>query len=300
MKLLAHYISAIAKTHPEIINGRENYLNDSLFYSCRATLYDRSTYPSSLHYHDYYELVILEEGDIHYICEGKTFKPKMGDLILIPPRHLHMSCIDTDETLYKRHVFYLYPDALSALGGDALMDFLTDSESPRCLRSLPASDKAVLLSLLSRLDHALRPDAGKKDRALSLGLVIEIFYYLSHAQADAEPTSTHLPENILLIQRYIDEHYTEISSVSEIAAQFYYSREYVSRLFKHHFNTTVADYITKRRIAASQTLIAQGKPLSDVCYQVGFGSMTAFIRAFRSITNMTPSQYRMMNRERLT
>lgn len=297
MKLLAHYISAIAKTYPEIINWRENYLNDSLFYSCRATHYDRNTYPSSLHYHDYYELVILEEGDIHYICEGSTFKPQKGDLIVIPPRRLHMSSIAADETLYKRHVFYLYPDALSALGCDALTEFLSASEDSRCLLSLPAAEKAALLSLLARLDRALSPDADKKDRALSLGLVIEIFYLLSHAQADTESASAHLPENVLRIQRYIDDHYTEISSVSQIATQFYYSREYVSRLFKQHFNTTVADYITKRRIATSQTLIAQGEPLSDVCYQVGFGSMTAFIRSFRSVTNMTPSQYRTIMKE---
>lgn len=294
MKLLAHYISAIAKTHPEIINWRENYLNDSLFYSCRATHYDRSTYPSSLHYHDYYELVILEEGDIHYICEGDTFKPQKGDLIVIPPRRLHMSVIDADETLYKRHVFYLYPDALSAIGCDALMDFLANGNATHCLLSLPSSEKAMLLSLLSRLDCALAPAANKKDRALSLGLVIEVFYLLSHAQADVQSVSAHLPENVLRIQRYIDDHYAEISSVSQIAAHFYYSREYVSRLFKQHFNTTVADYITKRRIATSQTLIAKGLPLSDICYQVGFGSMTAFIRSFRSVTNMTPSQYRMM------
>ncbi|MBR5225821.1 MAG: helix-turn-helix domain-containing protein [Clostridia bacterium] len=294
MKLLAHYISAIAKTHPEIINWRENYLNDSLFYSCRATHYDRNTYPSSLHYHDYYELVILEEGDIHYISEGSTFKPQKGDLIVIPPRRLHMSAIDADETLYKRHVFYLYPDALSALGCDALTDFLISVNEARCQLSLPGAEKASLLSLLSRLDHALAPDADKKDRALSLGLVIEIFYLLSLAQADTASASAHLPENVLRIQQYIDDHYAEISSVSQIAAHFYYSREYVSRLFKQHFNTTVADYITKRRIATTQTLIAQGIPLSDICYRVGFGSMTAFIRSFRSVTNMTPSQYRMI------
>ena len=297
MKLLAHYLNAIAKTHPEIINWRENYLNDSLFYSCRSTHYDRETYPSSLHYHDYYELVIVEEGNIHYICEGKTFKPQKGDLILIPPHQLHMSMIDADETLYRRHVFYLYPDALNTLGCEALMDFLPNGNDMHCLLALPESEKAALLALLTRLDRALSPEANKKDRALSLGLVIEIFYYLSHTQADAESSSAHLPENVLRIQQYIDGHFTEIASVSQIAAHFYYSREYVSRVFKQHFNTTVADYITKRRIAMSQTLISQGIPLSDICYRVGFGSMTAFIRAFRCVTNMTPSQYRTMIKE---
>lgn len=297
MKLLAHYISAIARMYPEIINWQENYLNDSLFYSCRATHYDRSTYPSSLHYHDYYELVIVEEGDIHYICEGKTFHPHSGDIVLIPPHKLHMSVINADETLYKRHVFYLYPDAFDAIGCSALTEFVKDCEDGHHLLSLSPSSRQILLDLLSRLNHVLKPGANKKDQALSLGLVIEIFYYLSQAQADQATAAARLPMKVLSIQRYIDEHYAEISSVSQVAAHFFYSREYVSRLFKQHFNTTVADYITKRRIANSQTLIAKGEPLSDICYSVGFGSMTAFIRAFRSVTNMTPSQYRMMIKE---
>lgn len=299
MKLIAHYISAIARMHPEIINWRENYLNDSLFYSCRATHYDRSTYPSSLHYHDYYELVIVEEGNIHYICEGKTFHPHSGDIILIPPRKLHMSVINTDETLYKRHVFYLYPDAFDAIGCSALTEFVKDCEDGHHLLSLSPSCRQILLDLLSRLNHILKPGANKKNQALSLGLVIEIFYYLSQAQAEPETSAARLPMKVLSIQRYIDEHYAEINSVSQVAAHFFYSREYVSRLFKQHFNTTVADYITKRRIASSQTLIAKGEPLSNICYRVGFGSMTAFIHAFRSVTNMTPSQYRMVIKEEL-
>jgi len=90
MKLLAHYISALTSAQHDIVNWRENYLNDSLFYSFRSTSYNRETYPSSLHYHDYYELVVVEEGDIHYICEGITVLPQHGDIVLIPPRKLHI------------------------------------------------------------------------------------------------------------------------------------------------------------------------------------------------------------------
>jgi len=298
LKLLAHYTNAVSSAVPEIVNWRENYLNDSLFYSFRSTRYSRATYPSSLHYHDYYELVIVEAGDIHYICEGRSFRPDSGDIILIPPRRLHMSAIDEDETLYRRHVFYLYPDALSALGCSALTEFLNAGEEGRILCIQNLADRQMLLSLLPRLDRALSSGANKKDRALALGLAIEIFYCLSQAQAKREEVKNDLPQTVLSIQRYIDENYTEIGSVSEVAAHFFYSREYVSRLFKQHFNTTVAEYIVKRRVGCCQELIAQGEPLSDVCYRAGFGSMTAFIRAFRSVTNMTPSQYRASMSER--
>lgn len=116
MKLLAHYQSEKNAPHSQIINWRENYLGDSLFYSCRSTRYDRQTFPASLHYHDYFELVVFVEGDIRYLCASDSCRPQAGDIILIPPGRLHMSMLGGDATLYRRHVFYLYPDAFEAIG----------------------------------------------------------------------------------------------------------------------------------------------------------------------------------------
>ena len=99
------------KRYPETANWKNHTVCDKVLYSYRDTVYDRDTYPSDLHYHDYYELVFFEEGDIKYVCEGSVFYPQYGDIILIPPGKFHMSVIDSDSTHYKRHVFYLYPFA---------------------------------------------------------------------------------------------------------------------------------------------------------------------------------------------
>lgn len=291
MKLLTHYISTFVHTYPEMINWRENYLNDSLYFSFRSTHYDRQTYPSRLHYHDYYELVIFLEGDIQYICESETYQPQYGDIILIPPHKLHMSVIHAETTLYKRYVFYLYPDALEAYGCSELLRFLSFCGTKQCLLTLRQPSCQVLYSLLSRLDQSLKA-CSEREQALARGLVIEIFYWLSEAYIKPEIAPIQLPENVIGIQRYVDAHFQEINSVSEIASHFFYSREYISRLFRRYLNTTVADYITQRRIAQSQSLIAKGISLSEVCFQVGFGSLSTFNRAFKALTHMTPSQYR--------
>ena len=291
MQLRTKYLNVISQTHPEIINWRSNYLNQSLYYSCRETSYDRKTFPSRMHCHDYYELVIYLEGDINYICESLTCQPEYGDVILIPPHKLHMSAINAPSTVYKRHVFYLYPDALDAMGCSELLGFLSFSENEQYFFRLGMPARQKLCALLMRLEEALK-SAGKKEHALALGLTIEAFFLLNEIRPRHISASSQLPQNVLDIQHYIDEHFPEIGSVSEISAHFYYSREYISRLFRRYFNTTVAEYIMQRRVAQSQVLIAEGRPLSDVCFQVGFGSMTTFIRSFRSLTKMTPGQYR--------
>ena len=122
--------------------------------------------------------------------------------------------------------------------------------------------------------------------------LLQIFYALNRASTQQYQDSAILPQSVLEIQRYIDENFAEIRSVSDIAGHFYYSREYMSRLFKQYFNTTVADYLRKRRVAYSCALMTQGMPLGDVCFAAGFENLSTFIRSFRAVTGMTPSAYR--------
>jgi len=292
MQLETHYKEADLIHDSKIKNWRPNNLGSSLYYSYRVTGYNRSTFPTGLHCHDYFELVFFEAGDIHYICESDTYQPKPGDAVLVPPGMFHMSMIQKDETLYKRHVFYLYPNALDEFGCGALTTFLEQADKGLAVFSMDEQRKKELLSLLPRLDKALSKSDDPACKALSIGLVIEIFFLLSQSNLGPSNDHTPLPKNLLSIKNYIDEHLCDISSIQEIADHFFYSREYVSRLFRKHFNTTVSQYITARRVAYSKNLIEQGFTISEACYKSGFENMSTFIRAFRNFVNTVPSEYR--------
>lgn len=297
MKLVSHYKESINAKDPRIINWRENSLNESLYYSYRATLYSRETFPSRLHCHDYFELVIFEEGDIHYICESTTYRPQMGDVLLIPPGAFHMSAIQCDQTLYKRHVFYLYPDALNSFGCGVLTAFLKPQQFALTVFSIEEQLKSELFSLLHKLDKALEQGQEPSYKALAIGLLIEVFFLLSKGDFAPGERCTPLPQTLTAIKAYIDGNFREISSANEVAAHFFYSREYVSRLFRKHFNTTVSEYIKARRISYCQGLLEQGGTISEACYQSGFENMSTFIRSFRNISGMTPSEYRKKQKQ---
>ena len=282
MKLNTHYINTHHNGGHLRQNWRENFVNDALYYSWRSTEYDRQTYPNSLHYHDYLH------GDVHYLCEGEIFHPRPGDVVLIPPGRMHMSVLDADETRYDRHVFYLYPAAFDSVDGGALTSFLTDAAGGG-MRTSPGGPE--LLRLLPQLDEALARN-GARERAMATGLLMEIFYHLGSGSYGPGGRFDRLPDNVRAIQDYLDENFARIQSVSDVANHFYYSREYLSRLFRRHFNITVADYLMKRRVACSQSLIQQGASLCDACFQSGFRDLSTFIRAFKAIAGMTPSAYR--------
>lgn len=292
MKLIAHYPGVEEAPRRGHAVWRENYLSDGLYYSHRDTEYTREDYPSMLHYHDYYELLIYVEGDIHYISETQVYQPRKADVILVPPGKLHMSMLNGEKTRYERHVFYLYPDALESLGADSLLSFLSlNKDDALCVGSV--SDRVELLMLLQALDDAHSTE-NPIEAALAPAHLLRIFYAINGARWGMREEAPLLPQSVLEIRAYIDENFTEIESVSDVASHFYYSREYVSRLFKQYFNTTVVDYLRARRVAHSCKLIAEGATLGDACFQSGFSSLSAFIRSFRAVTGMTPSSYRSL------
>lgn len=293
MQLLSHRREPFREY---IINWQEHAVGASMVYSHRSTEYTRETYPSSLHFHDYYELVIYVGGDIRYICENASWLPRFGDIILIPPGKLHMSMINNSATHYTRYVFYFFANAFDAVDAGALLHFIHQPEISQYYFSLSPKAMEELLMLLGQLDQAYARGT-KEDQALALAYTLQVFYLLNKP-ADRSPRSdSYLPASVMEIQRYLDEHFLEISSVSDVAAHFFYSREYVSRLFKKYLNTTVADYVIKRRISYSQQLMETDLSLADICFHSGFGSVSSFIRSFKSIMGMSPSKYRRMQQE---
>ena len=202
-----------------------------------------------------------------------------------------MSILNGDTTLYRRHVFYLYPDAFDAYSCAALAGFLDNAKDGLWIVSPDASIQEQTHSLLLQLDAALEQQH-PLEQALAQSCLLRLFYLLNRLPSQNPPPQQHIPEKVRHIQQYLDDHFSEIQSVEQVADHFFYSREHLSRLFKSCFNTTVTDYLRKRRIVKSQALIREGIPLGEICYMVGIDNLSTFIRTFRMITGMTPSQYR--------
>lgn len=67
----------------------------------------------------------------------------------------------------------------------------------------------------------------------------------------------------------------------------------LSRLTKRLFGLTPGQYITKTRIAkASRLLRESNAPVANVALDCGFYDHSAFTRAFRSATGVTPTEFR--------
>lgn len=291
MKLFPHPLSASTYRGLASTSWTNVDVNDRLFSSYRCDYLDQLTFPSGLHFHDYYEVVVILAGDIRYVCENVTVKPEHCDVIVIPPGKFHMSLIAADETQYIRQVFYFYPNAFSAYQCDALLDFTRTVTDTHFSFSLHPVDKKRLLNLLTELEKNAKQN-NRNNHALILSNILQVFYLFNQPVKEQRPADEFFPASLLEIQNYIDENFTKINSIADIAAHTFYTREHISRLFKKYKKITVAEYILQRRINYSCQLMQTKMTLASICFQAGFGCVPAFIRSFKHVMGMTPSQYR--------
>ncbi len=81
-------------------------------------------------------------------------------------------------------------------------------------------------------------------------------------------------------------------SVDEVARHVRLSRFHFIRQFEAAFGLTPCAYRTQARLAAAKVLLAQGRPVTEVCFAVGFSSLGTFSRRFQSRFGTAPSAFR--------
>lgn len=93
--------------------------------------------------------------------------------------------------------------------------------------------------------------------------------------------------------KYIDAHLNDTLSVQVIAEQFAFSPYYFHRLFSSIVGKSMIAYVRDRRIIyACKMLNETDRKVLDIAIDFGFDSAQSFSRTFKSITGISPTEYR--------
>jgi len=103
-------------------------------------------------------------------------------------------------------------------------------------------------------------------------------------------------DNALLqsMRAYLHAHYNDYHfSLQQAADHFNVSTSYFSRTFKEQTGQTVLEYVNHLRIErAKQLLLTTDDQLQEVVNQIGYSDVSSFIRKFKQLAQMTPTDYR--------
>lgn len=241
-----------------------------------AATRNNSGYP--VRFHKDVEVQYVLDGYLEMSVDKQNYRLEAGDLCVIFPNLLHGI---TGQKCCK----YLLNVNPALVPG--LRDRLNQRQ-PVCPVLRAQEIPRVIPALLEHCVH-LQRDGGDSEVAWAhAGAVIHELLSL----LDTKPRDS-AADPVQRIVDYILKNYTENITLEQMAAALGYSKHHISHViggtFGCNFRTLLNDY----RIHAAQVMLHNtAKNISQITYDCGFQSQSAFNRAFLRCCGMTPMQYR--------
>ena len=101
-------------------------------------------------------------------------------------------------------------------------------------------------------------------------------------------------QRVVTAKLYIDDNFSEPIDLKDISEKAFLSRFHFHRLFTRIYRKTPHQYLTRKRIEKAKDLLAENKPVTDVCNEVGFESIGSFSVLFKKEIGFAPQYYRNM------
>lgn len=106
--------------------------------------------------------------------------------------------------------------------------------------------------------------------------------------------TTEIYQRIVTAKVYIDDNFHAPIDLDLISQQAFLSRFHFHRLFRRVYKKTPHQYLTGKRMEKAKTLLAENKPVTEVCNEVGFESIGSFSVLFKKEIGFAPTYYRNM------
>lgn len=244
---------------------------------------------SKSHYHDYFEVYYLESGERYHMIGDQLYCIHPGEFILFSPYVMHHS-YGNENVPFKRLLVYFYREEIN---------------SPRVREALETGGgvyrpddgaRQRIHGLMKAMLHEQEHQGGYQEEMLHsllnlLGLAI--------VRQERTVVAPEVRNRISKIINYIHTHYYEDINLEQLAQQFYISQYYLCREFKRHTNRTVVQYINITRVMnAQRKFMETDLNITEISRETGFSNITHFNRVFKSVTGMTPSEYRKIFKQR--
>lgn len=257
---------------------------------------------STLHYHDYLEMIYVPKGKVLNIVNSTPHIMEDNSLLMIKPGTSHLIAPLPEETTYPLVVNMLFhPELVQILDAvgevctdNAIMQFITNGGEPNHL-FFPREtfmDAGRILNLLV-------VEYYQNNFRLTFSILGQFFKLLDHLNEFYKQTVRSYDQ---LTRRCIVliEAQAATISLESLAQSINYSEGYLSRHIKSQTGKTISQFITGERLrVAERNLTCSDLPISEIAALCGYQSESHFYRVFKQQFHLTPHQYRkIMNQSR--
>lgn len=275
------------------INNKVGYLNDNfkIFH-----IRDKKDIKFEYHHHDFSKIVILIDGDLTYYIEGKAYILKPWDILFVNKNEIHKPVVNPDK-YYERIVIWLNPDFMAKYAqgnNDLLKCFEVAIKNNYNLLRLNMKSIDIIKNLIQDIQNCnnsneFGSEILKESLFVQLMVLMNRLFLNSDKNRDIE--DIQYDKTIEGVLNYINSNLENDLSIDTIASEFFISKYYLMRKFKNQIGSSIHNYVVQKRLILARSLISDGLSMSSVCSRCGFNDYSSFVRAFKRVYGVSPSNY---------
>ena len=237
---------------------------------------------SVTHCHNHFEIEKVVSGKADSVINAQSFSLEKGCAYVMRPADIHsIECLE-NSTLEIFNISFLE----NAFSRDVVDSFLYNGNVNTCVLNEEELKKIVaLFNVLNDEQEKMHPD---KEIIYGCANVI-IRLLLQKINVDViEDTRDFMTVAL----RNIGESFRDKLSLEMVAAKAGVTPQYFSKVFHEKMVFTFKQYVTQMRISYARNLIRYGKvSATQACFDCGFNSYSAFVKAFVESTGVLPRKY---------
>ena len=243
------------------------------------------------HWHDSIEMVYMIEGSMTMLCEKQRQKLCPGEFVIVNSRILHSILSTKNKALVlqipKEVIRKYVPDIDSYI-------FRVDLH-PESSAGQARLERVRKIFMDMQVIYDIRPQGYLlKFNSLLYDLLFILIHSYSYkiVQKNFDKEYKYL-ERLNEIMTYLKDHYREKVMIPDLAEEFGYNEDYLSRFFKKQTGMTINEYLYAYRITKIyQELMNTDKPINEIFEEHGCTNYRVAMRVFKEFYGCTPKQKR--------
>ncbi len=260
----------------------------------------RNHQASSMHDHDFQELVVIVSGKGMHHTEGEKYPIGSGDVFVIAPERPHRYS-DT-EKLYLINILFdagrlglPLQDLRNLPGYHALFKVEPQLRKQHRFRSrlrLSMDQLGRLLDLVSHIEDEQVAEEGGQ-RFMATAHLMQVIGYLSRSYTRTREPELRSVMRISEVLSHLERNYERPVTLEKLAKLAHMSQTSLRRTFSDAMGHSPIDYLIRLRIAKAKELLkGTDHRITDVAVDVGFEDSNYFSRQFRNIVGTSPRAFR--------
>jgi len=259
------------------------------------------------HSHDFVEICYVATGSGHHIVDGQDYPVRKGDLFIInyDMRHIFYQDESSDalkvfNVVFKPAFFdhllinfndfntltlsYLFKIEGLEEWNFAGSDLRLDADEQRALQTI--------FENMLREYNAQLPGYNNVLRGNMIELIVKIMRNLKNRSLST-PEVNEKAKKIDSIVQYLKENYAGHITLSDLAFNTFFSKNYICKIFKETTGMTIKEYVHILQIEDACHLIANTTDkLTEIALKVGFTDYKNFFSVFKKIKSISPQDFK--------